>query len=50
MVLDYYFQLKRVSPNIDPVFIFPHELVDENGETFRSLMYKLGHMHIQSNT
>ena len=49
LVLDYYFQLKRVSPNIDPVFIFPHELVDENGQTFRSLMYKLGHMHIQFN-
>lgn len=49
MVVDYYFQLKRVSPNIDPVFAFPHELVDENGETFRSLMYKLGHINIQSN-
>lgn len=44
IVVDYYFQLKRVSPNIDPVFIFPHELVDENGETFRSLMHKLEHI------
>lgn len=41
MILDYYFQLKRVSPKIDPVFIFPHELVDENGQTFRSLMHRL---------
>lgn len=46
MVVDYYFQLKRVSPNIDPVFIFPHELVDENGQTFRSLMHKLEHLNI----
>lgn len=46
MVVDYYFQLKRVSPNIDPVFIFPHELVDENGQTFRSLMHKLEHLDL----
>lgn len=45
MVVDYYFQLKRVSPNIDPVFIFPHEMVDENGQTFRALMHKLEHMN-----
>ena len=49
MVVDYYFQLKRVSPNIDPVFIFPHELVDENGETFRSLMYKFEHLNVPPN-
>jgi len=46
MVVDYYFQLKRVSPRIDPVFIFPHELVDENSQTFRSLVQKLEHMDI----
>lgn len=40
-VVDYYFQLKRVSPPIDPVFIFPHEAIDENSQTFRSLMQKL---------
>ena len=45
-VVDYYFQLKRVSPGIDPVFIFPHELIDENGQTFRSLMQKLEHLGI----
>ena len=43
-VVDYYFQLKRVSPGIDPVFIFPHELINENGQTFRALMEKLEHM------
>lgn len=43
-VVDYFFQLKRVSPGIDPLFIFPHELVNENGQTFRSLMYKLEHV------
>jgi hypothetical protein len=46
MVVDYYFQLKRVSPGIDPVFIFPEELVDENGQTFRSLMQKLEQLEI----
>lgn len=40
-VVDYYFQLKRVSPPTDPVFIFPHEMIDENSQTFRSLMEKL---------
>jgi len=44
MIVDYYFQLRRVSPGIDPVFIFPHELVDENGQTFRSLIQKLENM------
>ena len=45
-VVDYYFQLKRVSPGIDPVFIFPHELIDENGQTFRSLIQRLEHLNI----
>jgi hypothetical protein len=40
-VVDYYFQLKRVSPGIDPVFVMPHELIEENGQTFRALMQKL---------
>lgn len=45
-VVDYYFQLKRVSPHIDPVFIFPHEVIDENGQTFRSLVQKLEHINV----
>jgi len=40
-VVDYYFQLKRASPGIDPVFMFPHELINENSQTFRSLTQKL---------
>lgn len=40
-IVDYYFQLKRVSPGIEPVFVFPHELVNENGQTFRALIDKL---------
>ena len=40
-VADYYFQLKRVSPSIDPVFVMPQELMDENGQTFQILMEKL---------
>jgi hypothetical protein len=45
-VVDYYFQLKRVSPRIEPVFIFPHEAIDENGQTFRSLLHKLESMEL----
>ena len=48
-IVDYYFQLKRVSPGIDPVFVFPHELVDENGQTFRSLIQKLENINYSSN-
>lgn len=46
LVVDYYFQLKRVSPRIDPVFLFPHEAIDENGQTFRSLMQKLEQLEV----
>ena len=46
-VVDYFFQLKRAVPGIDPVFIFPHELINENGQTFRSLMHKLEHIDIE---
>lgn len=49
-VVDYFFQLKRVSPGIDPVFVFPHELVDEHGQTFRSLLHKFEHMDIIKST
>ena len=40
-VVDYYFQLKRVSPSINPVFIFPHEIVNENSQSFQALIKKL---------
>ncbi len=49
-VIDYYFQLKRVSPRIDPVFVFPHEVADENGQTFRSLVEKLEQLEVNKNT
>ena len=45
-IVDYFFQLKRAAPGIDPVFIFPYELIDENGQTFRSLIDKLERMDI----
>ena len=45
-VVDYYFQLKRAAPSIDPVFIFPYELINENGQTFRSLIHKLEDVEI----
>ena len=40
-VVDYFFQLKRAAPGIDPLFVFPHELINENGQTFHSLIHKL---------
>jgi hypothetical protein len=49
-IVDYYFQLKRASPGIDPVFILPQELIDENGQTFRSLMHKLELMDISKSS
>src|SRR5690606_25370710 len=39
-IVDYYFQLKRAIPSIDPVFMFAYEMVDENSPAFRSLLYK----------
>ena len=45
-VVDYYFQLKRVSPGIDPVFVMPHELIDETGQTFQVLMDKLERLEV----
>jgi hypothetical protein len=46
-VVDYFFQLKRAAPSIDPVFIFPYELINENGQTFRSLIHKLEDVEIE---
>jgi hypothetical protein len=40
-IVDYYFLLKRAQPQIHPVFMFPYEIVDENGHAFRSLTGKL---------
>lgn len=45
-IVDYFFQLQRASPGIDPVFIFPYELVDENSQTFRSLIDRLEQIEI----
>jgi len=39
-IVDYFFQLKRAAPSIDPVFVFQHELINENGQTFRALQQK----------
>jgi hypothetical protein len=40
-IVDYYFMLKRAQPKIHPVFMFPYEIVDENGHAFRSLIRNL---------
>lgn len=46
-VVDYFFQLKRASPGINPVFVFPYELIDENDQTFQLLTQKLEHIDTQ---
>jgi hypothetical protein len=40
-VVDYYFQLKRAVPQVDPYFVFLHELADERSESFRLLLQRL---------
>ena len=45
-IVDYFFQLKRAAPSIDPVFAFPYELVDENSQTFRALIHRLEHLEM----
>jgi len=47
-IVDYFFQLKRAAPRIDPVFTFAHELIDENCQTFRSLAYKLEQLDLKT--
>ncbi|SMF06367.1 AAA domain-containing protein [Pseudobacteriovorax antillogorgiicola] len=36
-LINYYFQLQRVKPAMEPVFAFLHEIADERSETYRDL-------------
>lgn len=36
-IIDYFFQLKRAFPPIEPVFMFMHELCDENSKSYKIL-------------
>ena len=36
-VIDYFFQLKRAYPPIEPVFMFMHELCDESSGAYKVL-------------
>jgi hypothetical protein len=36
-VMDYFFQVKRATPGIEPVFAFLHELADQQSQAFMSL-------------
>ena len=36
-IVDYYFQLLRAVPKIEPVFLFVHELADERSDAFSRL-------------
>lgn len=38
---DYFFQLRRSTPKIDPVFAYMHELADERSATFKKLLKRL---------
>jgi hypothetical protein len=40
-IVDYYFQLKRADPPVEPVFMFLNELVNERGATFQALLQNL---------
>lgn len=40
-VSDYYFQLKRARPSLEPVFVFLHELADERSDSFRQLLSRM---------
>ena len=40
-IVDYFFQLKRASPKIDPVFMFIHELADERARALKILAERL---------
>jgi hypothetical protein len=41
-LIDYYFQLCRAVPKIEPIFLFIHELTDERSFAFRYLEEKMG--------
>lgn len=40
-MVDYFFQLKRAVPRIEPVFAFLHELVDHESDAFKSIKKNL---------
>lgn len=40
-IVDYYFQLKRASPNLSPVFLFIHELADNSSYPYKDLSNKI---------
>lgn len=43
-VSDYYFQLKRATPPLEPIFIFLHELADDRSESFRLLLSRMNEL------
>lgn len=40
-LVDYYFQLRRAQPGLDPYFLFMHELADERSQSFRLILDRL---------
>ena len=40
-IMDYFFQLRRASPGVDPVFTFIYELADERTKSFKILHKKV---------
>lgn len=41
-VVDYYFQLKRAEPRLQPCFLFMHELADDRSRAFMRLLARFG--------
>ncbi|MGE0173847.1 MAG: AAA domain-containing protein [Oligoflexales bacterium] len=44
-IVDYYFQLKRADPPVDPVFMFMHELVNDKSGSFKAALAKLQELY-----
>ncbi|HYX34417.1 MAG TPA: hypothetical protein VE954_15035 [Oligoflexus sp.] len=40
-IADYFFQLKRATPPLEPIFVFLHELADERSQSFMLLVRKM---------
>ncbi len=40
-ITDYYFQLMRARPAVEPIFVFVHELADERSASFQYLLQRM---------
>ncbi|MEZ4741597.1 MAG: UvrD-helicase domain-containing protein [Bdellovibrionota bacterium] len=40
-VIDYYFQLKRAIPSVNPIFLFMHELADDQSRAYKRFLEEI---------